>query len=152
MCSGPSHCVNGVCSWPSQNPDTLFVSSNPSGASVYVNTVYGGTTPVTIPLLKDGPHTVLLTLTGYTDYDQTINVNAGQTYVINHPFTQSQPSSTTGSLAVMSTPSGATIILDGKNQGLTPATLSDLSTGDHTAKLTRSGYWDFSQTVHIDAG
>jgi PKD repeat protein len=130
---------------------SLSVSSNPSGASVYVDTVYQGTTPVIIPQLAPGSHTVLLTLTGYTDYDTTVNVYAGQTPLINHPFTQSQPSQTTGSLQVSTTPSGATIILDGNNKGQTPATLSDLSTGDHTVKLTRSGYWDSSQTVHIDA-
>jgi PKD repeat protein len=131
---------------------TLTVYTTPSGAMVYVDQIYQGTTPLTIPQLSTNSHAVRLTLTGYTDYDTTVNVYAGQTPLINHQFTQSQPSQTTGSLQVSTIPSGATIILDGKNKGQTPVTISDLSTGDHTAKLTKSGYWDFSQTVHIDAG
>lgn len=135
-----------------QTTGSLSVSSNPSGASVYVDTVYQGTTPVTIPLLAAGSHPVRLTLTGYTDYDTTVNVNAVQKSLINHPFTQSQPSSTTGSLAVTSTPSGASITVDSVAKGTTPNTIPDLSKGSHTVKLTKSGYWDSSQTVTIDAG
>jgi len=140
---------------PQPTTGTLTVYTSPSGATVYIDQIYQGTTPLYNLQFAPGSHPVRLTLTGYMDYDTTVNVYAGQTPLINHQFTQitqSQPSSTTGSLAVTSTPSGATIILDGKNKGQTPATLSDLSTGDHTVKLTRSGYWDSSQTVHIDAG
>jgi hypothetical protein len=143
-----------------QTTGSLSVSSNPSGASVYVDTVYQGTTPVTIPQLAAGSHTVRLTLTGYTEYSGPVTVTAGQTYPLNIPLTQSQSpsntvissSGTTGSLQISTTPSGATIIFDGKNKGQTPAAFSDLSTGSHTVNLTKSGYWDYSQTVNVVAG
>jgi hypothetical protein len=37
-------------------------------------------------------------------------------------------------------------------KGTTPNTITDLSKGSHTVKLTKSGYWDSSQTVTIGAG
>jgi hypothetical protein len=41
----------------------------------------------------------------------------------------------TGALSVISTPSGAQVMVDGKPRGITPLTLSDLSVGKHTVEL-----------------
>jgi PKD repeat protein len=150
---------------------SLSVSSTPSGASVYIDTVYQGTTPVTIPQLAPGSHTVQLTLTGYTDYSGRVTVTAGPTSHLNIPLTQNPSPSITiptssgsigstiptssgsiGSLQISTNPSGATIILDGRNKGNTPATFSDLSTGSHKINFTKSGYWDFSQDITVAAG
>ena len=58
-----------------------------------------------------------------------------------------------GSLKVTSTPSGATIWLDGKKmKDTTPATLSDLTPGKHTVGLVLEGYNDLSGSVTITSG
>jgi hypothetical protein len=41
----------------------------------------------------------------------------------------------TGSLAITSTPAGANVVVDGKKRGVTPLTISDLSTGSHAILL-----------------
>ena len=66
----------------------------------------------------------------------------------------SGPSSgSTGSLQISTNPSGAAIILDGNNKGTTPATISGLTAGTHSVKLTMSGYYDYSQdSVTVAAG
>ena len=56
----------------------LHVTSVPSGASVYVDNVYYGTTPATIPNLQAGSHTVKVSALGYNDAVNTITVTAGQ--------------------------------------------------------------------------
>jgi len=57
-----------------------------------------------------------------------------------------------GAISVSSTPSGATISLSSQNKGLTPATISGLSAGKYSVKLTLSGYRDYVKTVTVRNG
>jgi PKD repeat protein len=54
----------------------LIVSSNPAGANVYIDGKNEGKTPLTIPDVAAGQHTLLLTLQGYTDASRAVDVNA----------------------------------------------------------------------------
>jgi serine/threonine protein kinase len=45
-----------------------------------------------------------------------------------------------GHVLVRSTPSGATVTIDGRNAGRTPMTLRDLEYGTHTLRIERDGY------------
>ena len=55
-----------------------------------------------------------------------------------------------GSIQVNSTPDGATIYLDNQNTGqITPATLTNVSTGSHTVKLVKERYQDWETTVNV---
>ena len=51
-----------------------------------------------------------------------------------------EPKGTTGRLLVRSTPAGASVSVDGKDYGRTPATVRDLSHGTHRVTVTRPGY------------
>ena len=57
-----------------------------------------------------------------------------------------------GSLSVATTPSGATIFIDGVQKGISPATIPGLSAGSHTLVLKLNGYQDLSAPVTITAG
>jgi diacylglycerol kinase family enzyme len=58
-----------------------------------------------------------------------------------------------GSIYVQSTPSGAEISIDGTYKGITPLTISDVSIGYHTIKLTKSGYEDYyTGKIYISTG
>jgi serine/threonine-protein kinase len=60
---------------------------------------------------------------------------------------------TTGALSVTSTPSGASIILDGTDcKTITPATLKGVAPGSHTVLLRLTGYADGQQNVTVTAG
>ncbi len=64
--------------------------------------------------------------------------------------TTNPPPATTGSIFIDSSPDSALITVDGTSTGkLTPDSVTNLSTGSHTVKLTLSGYKDttFSVTV-----
>ncbi|WFN33535.1 PEGA domain-containing protein [Methanogenium sp. S4BF] len=66
---------------PSPTPDTtgqLIVSSTPTGAEVYLDNAFRGITPVTLPDIPAGSHTVTVKQTGYTDASQTVTVTGGQ--------------------------------------------------------------------------
>ena len=56
----------------------LSITSNPSGAKVYINGTYKGVTPIKIEL-KKGSYTVKLSKEGYNDYTKTATVSVGKT-------------------------------------------------------------------------
>jgi len=57
-----------------------------------------------------------------------------------------------GALQLNSVPSGASVYVDGTQQGSTPVLLRTLSTGSHTIVLKMNGYQDYSKTVSIPGG
>ncbi|MCK4735252.1 MAG: PEGA domain-containing protein [Methanophagales archaeon] len=54
----------------------IDISSDPSGAMVYLDDSYKGITPITISDVPEGYHTVKLTKPGYWDYCETLYVSA----------------------------------------------------------------------------
>ena len=128
---------------------SIAITTTQTGASVYLDGVYQGTTPVTLHLVSAGTHTVKLTLSGYEDYEESVRVYAGQTASIT---TTMQSIPTTGSIAITTTPTGASVYLDGVYKGITPVTLHSVSAGTYTVKLTLSGYEDYEESVRVYAG
>ena len=56
---------------------TIDLTSSPSGASVYVDSTYKGTSPCILPGLAVGTHTVKLTLDGYSTWSKSVKVTYG---------------------------------------------------------------------------
>jgi tetratricopeptide (TPR) repeat protein len=54
-----------------------------------------------------------------------------------------------GSLVIKTTPSGATIFVDGKERGVSAITLGDVRTGGHQVKAAKEGYADLVQQVEV---
>ena len=50
------------------------------------------------------------------------------------------PPAFTGRILVRSTPSGARVVVDGKDRGQTPATIRELTRGEHRVRIVRDGY------------
>ena len=62
---------------------SILVTSTPAGASVAVDGVAKGSTPVTISGITPGSHSVVFTSTGYQVLTQPVTVTAGQTATAN---------------------------------------------------------------------
>ncbi|MDD4137162.1 MAG: PEGA domain-containing protein [Methanoregula sp.] len=62
---------------------SLDVSSSPSGAQIYVDAAYMGTTPDTIDELDIGTHKMILKKTGYVDYAKSIKITEGDTTTVD---------------------------------------------------------------------
>lgn len=125
---------------------SLSVTSSPSGAAVYVKSVYYGITPQTVTGLAPGNHLVQLTHSGYEPWSQTAGVTAGRITTITAVLV---PKQELGTLSVSSNPTGAAIYLDGSYYGTTPKTIGGLATGLHDLELTKSGYEDSVMRVRI---
>lgn len=75
--------VTPVISTPFRTPTptkgSISVSSSPSGASIYLDSVYQGVTPKTLTDISIGSHYLELTLEGYKPWSDSIDVREGFT-------------------------------------------------------------------------
>ncbi len=122
--------------------------SVPAGATVYVDSVSKGTTNITGMTVSYGSHTVLMTLTGYADWSQTVLVNSGSQSVT----AQLTSAVTNGSIYFETNPAGVSVYINATMMGTTDFTLSNLTPGSYLFYLQKSGYIDYSGLVTVTAG
>ena len=127
---------------------SIYATSNPSGAKVYLDGTYKGTSPITIPNVPVGSHTVKYTKSGYDDCSKAVTVNADQQTNVHCDLVVIPQK---GSIYATSNPSGANVYLDGTYKGTSPITISNVPVGSHTVKYTKSGYVDCEKTVTVYA-
>lgn len=131
--------------WPA-TPLTgrLTATSTPAGATVWVDGVRRGVTPLTMELeagnhkvsFRNGPtlREVAITSRPNVEIVQAIDLAA--------------PAPTTGSLSVASEPPGMRLAIDGTAHGTTPAVVGELPPGSHHVTLTgKNGSADRSVTI-----
>ncbi|MDD1700682.1 MAG: PEGA domain-containing protein [Methanoregula sp.] len=74
------------------------------------------------------------------------NPLVNETVTITPTGTLQQPS---GNVTVHSSPSGASILIDGVYSGTTPTTVTSVNPGNHILRLTLSGYYDYEGTIYV---
>ena len=146
---GQTNSINVSLS-PVTSTGYLSVSSTPKYADVYVDNSYMGQTPLTITT-DEGVHAVRLQKTGYSTYTASVRVNAGQTSTVSAYLSETV---TTGYVSITSSPSGASVYIDGAYVGTTPSSsygsVSYLSAGPystnsyHTVQIKLAGYETYS--------
>lgn len=134
---------------PAQTVGSISVSSNPSGAAIYLNGNYRGVTPLTIKGLAPGTYSLEAERSGYNSDHATVTVRSGQQSEIRFTLT---PIQQYGSIEITSVPSGAYVYMDGVYKGRTPLTLTSVSAKSHIIELDRAGYYDWKSTVTVTPG
>jgi len=158
------------------NPGRLLVRSFPSGASVTVDGVARGETPLALRDLDIGTRNVIVNRPGYVA--QTLKVSITKARPARTldvrlaaapapaspkpgesgaprpgtPATLGKPAVSTGSLTVDSRPPGAAVTINGKPSGTTPLTINDLAPGEYQIVMTMPGYRNVTTTVRVVAG
>ena len=135
---------------PQISTGNLHITSTPSAAAVYVDSLSKGNTPKTIYNLTAGSHVLMVKKTGYQTSISTGSITAGST--TNVSILLKSIANQTGSLFVTSTPSQATVYVDSVTRGLSPLNITGLSAGGHIVQLTKSGYKAYLENVTINAG
>jgi len=125
---------SGQSSEPPQ-AGSMDLSSIPAGTSVVVNNVYKGMTPLIVGGFDPGTYNVTFSHFGYARLSTPVTVQAGSVSEVNATLV-----ALTGSLFVNTTPAGALLTLDGSAAGISPATLSDITQGNHTLNVTKEGF------------
>lgn len=127
------------------NEGILAVESLPDGASVYVDSAFVGQTPLK-KSFSQGSYDVKVVQTGFQTYARRISVEKNQTAMI-----QAKLSKEYGNIKISSTPSGATVYLDGLRQGQVTPFEMQLSPGKYTIKVERERFYTYEEEVVVDA-
>jgi len=129
---------------------SIAITSIPSGAEVFIDGQLRGIAPAIFPEVLPGNHPVTLSSRGYDDWSHIVSVGSGRMSAVNAELIAAKE--TSGSLAVITDPPGAEIFMDGDFKGVSPVTLTGLSTGTHTVLLTLQDYADNKTNISITAG
>lgn len=147
----------------------LLIHSTPAGATVTIDGVQRGTTPVAVRGLELGTRRVGVSRPGYQAAERlvtltaerpsrTLDVDLVAAARVSAPASpaarpaSAAPVAANGSLVVDSRPAGASVIIDGRPAGNTPVTLTALAPGRRTVRIERPGYRTVTTTVDVKAG
>ncbi len=140
----------------------LLIHSVPEGATVTVDGVDRGRTPVAIRGLELGTRTVVVGRPGFRSAERRVLLTAdrpSRTLEMQLvptaravPAARETRETTEGGLVVDSRPAGAAVLIDGRPAGVTPLSLAGLAPGTYTVRIERAGYRAVTTSVDVKAG
>ena len=135
----------------SNTTGALSINSLPDGAKIFIDDKEDQVTPAVISGITPGDHKYKMTLPGYTDMSGSFTMTLGQPTSVFATFTQLKDF---GTLYIYPTPvlygriipyilEGAKIYIDNVDTGkLMPSSITGITKGVHTFRVTRSGVED----------
>jgi hypothetical protein len=123
---------------------TLKIVSSVPGAAVFIDGAAVGNVPQE-KKLSAGEHPVVVRLEGYKQFEQKVAVVAGQTITVSADL------KAVGRLRILSTPTGATVTINGIPVGKTPFD-SEVEVGESVVRVENPGFQAFEQTLTIEGG
>ncbi len=119
----------------------------PDGADIYINDQHKGTGSWQ-GNLTPGLYTIEARKESHYPSSQNITVVAGE----GKTYTLATPTPRYGTLEINSTPTDATVSIDGREIGTTPDIFSQVLIGTHTLRLIKEGYTPLTQQITIEEG
>jgi hypothetical protein len=127
---------------------TLTVTTVPPGATLAINgQPSGSTTPYRNDKTAPGNYKLRLELSGYEPIEESVVLKSGETRTVEKKMV-----SMYGTLSVATTPSGATLFINGQPSGTTPFRSDKLATGSYRLRLEMAGYEPMEGSVMLNAG
>jgi hypothetical protein len=128
---------------PGQNDPfpTLTVESLPSGASVYINFSYAGTTPLTLKDVNPGGYRIALQKERYKSASTYINLDTGKLFHLSAILRE-----LTGYISIKVEPEDAQVYAGG-NQVF--RRFEEIPIGDYEIRIRRFGYRDYLSRATI---
>jgi len=131
---------------PAAASTTLRIETTPPGATVWLDGLVVGQSPLELKNLRAGPRHLRILEDGYAPAEVSLELGEGTTDL---PLRFAM-SPTAARLTVRSEPDGATVRVDGRTIGTTPLDQALLGTGRHEVRVERQGFR--AQTRRIEAG
>jgi len=125
----------------------IIITSEPSGAEVYLNDQRVGKTPYQA---KQTPGKINLRLQYPLYYEHQEQFELGEGATVTLPIVNLKPRF--GYWQATSTPTGAEVFLDGKRIGVTPLSKGQISSGNHELVLRKSMYHEYKENFKIADG
>lgn len=120
-------------------------SSEPAGATVLVNGVERGTTPVELGNVPKGLATIVFRLPGYEEETRELRLQPGERQTLSLRL-----KGRAARLQIVSTPEQARVFIDDDFQGKTPLSLSTVRPGEHNIRVELDGYAPLTRTVQVE--
>jgi hypothetical protein len=127
-------------------PFSASITSDPTGAEVFIAGASRGFTPLTIEL-ESGKHEVKFSLSGYADANSTLEGSAGQKVSL-----QQKLESAPGSLQFSVKPERAEIKITGLQETFQNSANVQLSTGEYVVQVAALGYQAQELTIAAKPG
>lgn len=124
---------------------TISAYSSPSDANVFIDSSPRGTTPLIVPAIEEGYHTVKISKKGYVGYSKTVFVRANENTTVSAGLEKA------ATISVSTVPSGANVYIDGAFAGQSPLT-ADVAEGNHFVRISLDGYAEYNISFGILAG
>ena len=146
---------------------TLQIVTVPPGASVTINGVLAGRSPVRVPHLTRGVHAIRIAREGYVTAERSIRITTPsrtttvaitltpESRRVAAPVTAADAPVAhrrAGHVRIESRPTGAHAHLDGRLVGTTPVTVPDVLAGTHAIRLELDGFRPWTGTVRVAPG
>jgi hypothetical protein len=133
---------------PDNTGNGLYVMSTPPRASIYLDGALKGVTPMMLGNAAPGSHAILVRLSGYDDWKSTVVVPQGGTRTVAAILTENDDNVIRG-INVSSKPTGAKVLLDSVEKGVTPVVLNNIAAGIHILELDSPGYDPWKSTITV---
>jgi hypothetical protein len=125
----------------------LLVKTTPAGASVKINGIDRGDTPLMITDLDTGTYRLHLSAPGHISKEIQVQLPDERPRLEEISLI-----SDFGQLVVNSDPAGADVMLNGISKGTTPITIERIPTGSTTLEIHTEGYERYRETIKLTAG
>jgi len=119
----------------------LSINSLPNDAVVMINRQIKGKTPYSIDKIESGSYNIQISKDLYHTHEENFIITDGSENTRDIRLTPAF-----GKLAVITSPTGAEVILDAQSRGATPSELDELPSGNYHLTLTK----DLFQTIDLD--
>ena len=123
----------------------IAITSEPSGATVFIDDEFRGATPIEGLKLAVGEHHVRIQKAGYEVCRGPLKVAGAR----DEPFHVALELAKRGSLVIRSTPDGASVFLDDEYRGKTPLRLDDLDPHTYVLLLQKPNFADWQNEVAV---
>lgn len=131
---------------------TLKVESVPSGATIIVDGDQRWISPIEMEL-PPGQHQLKLHFKGYRDLESVVDLKAGETKSVSLTMEALPAPAPSGpsTLKVESTPTGATVVVDGYSKWIAPIEM-ELPAGKHKLKFELKDYRETVRSIELKDG
>lgn len=135
-----------------QTDGSVSFTSNPSGADVYVDGRYVGTTPTAALRFSQGSYTARFEAPGYESATVRFTVQSGRDQTVNANL-----NATLGTVVVQANVGGALVFLDGRQVGTIPSgsgrlSIPNVETGTHELVVIAPRYSTYVTTFSVSPG
>jgi PEGA domain len=127
----------------------LLVTSDQPGADVYLDGQRKDATPALISDIPEGQHS-LEVKRGDLSWKQVVTVVGGQQQKVQAQLAPAGPA--VGSLRVVSSVTGAQVLIDGEEKGTVNSTIQNVPVGQHIVEVRARGHAPQTMEVTIAAG